>query len=284
MSKYLINSHGWLLDSSTPRVMAIINVTPDSFYAASRANEESSILQHAEQALTEGADWLDIGACSTRPGSEQPSQQEEWQRLESALRPLRAHFPEARLSVDTYRADIARRAVWEYGVNLINDISGGEMDAAMFGCVAALRVPYILSHMRGTPRTMQQMTDYENLMQEIIHFFQLRLDQLHRLGVTDVILDPGFGFAKTKQQCFHLLSHLSDLQVLECPVMAGLSRKSMLSADAQQALPATIAANMAALMGGAGQYGAGGDPTEAVPADQRAVLEHTEPARRMDHQ
>lgn len=254
MQRFL-NIGGVLHDLSVPCVMAVLNVTPDSFFSSSRLEGEQQLAEAADRALAEGAALLDVGACSTRPGSPQPSAEEEWKRLEPALRLLRSRFPDSLLSVDTYRAEIARRAVTCYGVQLVNDVTGGEGDAGMFPTVADLHVPYVLTHMRGTPQTMQQLTDYDNLLADITDWLQRRIDRLHRLGVTDVIADPGFGLAKTTEQNWQLLAGLRCLQVLDVPLLAGLSRKSMiqqaLSCTADEALNGTTAAHMVALREGA---------------------------------
>ena len=198
---------------------------------------------------------LDLGGCSTRPGSEPVSEEEEWRRIRLAASAIRREWPETILSVDTYRAAVARKAVEECGVNIINDISGGTMDPDMFATVAELQTPYILTHMRGTPATMQQFTDYGNLISEVLAFLQEKVDQLHRLGVKDIILDPGFGFAKTVEQNYELLRKLHYLHALGLPILAGLSRKSMiykaLNCTPQDALNGTTALHMLALEQGA---------------------------------
>ena len=224
-----ININGRLMDLSTPRVMGIINVTPDSFACRCTNITEAEVLRHAARALQDGADILDIGGCSTRPGSCAPDEEEEWRRVRLAVSAIRREWPDAVLSVDTYRASVARRAVETYGVNIVNDISGGELDPEMFATVAQLSVPYILTHTRGTPATMQQQTDYADLMSEVVGYLEERVDRLHRLGVADVIIDPGFGFAKTTEQNYELLRKLDYLKALDLPILVGVSRKSMIT-------------------------------------------------------
>ncbi len=250
-----INVGGTLMDLSTPKVMGILNVTPDSFYEGCRAMADEEMERRVRQMVEEGADILDVGACSTRPGAEEVSASEEWKRLKHALEILRRVAPEAIVSIDTFRAEIARRCVEEYGVHLINDISGGELDPDMFGTIAKLGVPYILTHSKGTPKTMQQQVQYTHLMTEILQYFGSKTQQLHEMGVKDVILDPGFGFAKTMEQNYHLMGHLKDLQVLGLPLLVGISRKSMifrlLETSPQEALNGTTMLNTLALCRGA---------------------------------
>ena len=251
-----------LVGLDEPVVMAILNCTPDSFVASTRllkgcgakdANWQDRIVAQAQQALEAGATILDIGGYSTRPGAAVVGEEEEWQRVELALRAIRSCFPRAVLSVDTFRPAVARYVVEEYGVDIINDISGGSEE--MYETVARLGVAYILMHMRGTPQTMQQMTDYGDVMAEMMAYFQERLDRLHRMGVADVVIDPGFGFAKTVEQNYQVLRRMYELEVLGCPILAGLSRKSMLykplEITAEEALNATTAVNMLALQQGA---------------------------------
>lgn len=235
--------------------MAILNATPDSFVPSTRLADENAVLRAAERALTDGAAILDIGGYSTRPGAPVVSSEEEWRRVKMAASAIQREFPDAIMSVDTFRAEVARRAVEETGVAIINDISGGELDKDMFDTVASLQVPYILMHMRGTPATMQTLTDYDDLLSDMIAYFQVRLDRLSQLGVADVILDPGFGFSKTLDQNYLLLRRMHELSVLGRPVLAGLSRKSMLykalGITQEESLNATTAVNMVALLGGA---------------------------------
>lgn len=250
-----INIKGRLLDLSAPKVMAIINVTTDSFARHCTNITEAEVLRWAAEALNEGADILDIGGCSTRPGSTAPSEEEEWRRVRLAASAIRREWPETILSVDTYRASVARRAVEEQGVDIINDISGGQFDDRMFETVADMHVPYILTHTRAMPDTMQQHTDYADLMNEVLDYLQERVDALHRMGVADIILDPGFGFAKTTEQNYELLRKMEYLKVLGLPILAGLSRKSMitrpLGITPDEALTGTVALQMLALVNGA---------------------------------
>ena len=250
----MINIKGTLMDFATPKVMAIINVTTDSFARHCTNITEAEILRWAAEALSEGADILDIGGCSTRPGSVPPSEEEEWRRVRLAVNAIRHEWPEAVLSVDTWRASVARHSV-EQGVDIVNDISGGQFDERMFETIADLRVPYILTHTRAEPDVMQQFTDYDDLMSEILGFLQERVDMLHRMGVKDVILDPGFGFSKTTEQNYTLLRNLNCLGVLGLPILAGLSRKSMitkvLDISPDEALNGTTALHMLALQNGA---------------------------------
>ena len=250
-----ININGQLMDLTSPKVMAIINVTTDSFARHCTNITEAEVLRWAAEALSEGADMLDIGGCSTRPGSSAPTEEEEWRRVRLAAKAIRREWPDTVLSVDTYRASVARRAVEECGVDIINDISGGQFDDQMFQTVADLRVPYILTHTRAMPDTMQQHTDYQDLMSEVLGYLQERVDRLHRMGVADIILDPGFGFAKTVEQNYELLRKMDTLKALGVPILAGLSRKSMifrpLGITPDEALTGTIALQMLALTNGA---------------------------------
>lgn len=254
-SPLTINAGGRLLSFERPQVMGILNVTPDSFYAASRTFDDEALERRVRQMLAEGADMIDVGACSTRPGADVPDEAEEMARLRRALAVVRRVSAEAVVSVDTFRADVARMAVEEWGVGIINDVSGGQLDRNMFRTVARLHVPYVLMHMRGTPADMQQHTGYAHLLRDVMLYFAQRLSQLQDMGVADVILDPGLGFAKTLEQNYVLLQHLDDLQVFAQPVLVGLSRKSMiyrlLGTSADEALEGTTALHMAALERGA---------------------------------
>jgi dihydropteroate synthase len=234
--------------------MGILNVTPDSFYAGSRLQDNDEILDRASAMIRDGADILDIGGYSTRPGAEMVSPEEETSRVVNAIQLLTQRHPDVHISVDTFRSVVARKAV-EAGAAMVNDVSGGEMDQAMFETVADLRVPYILMHMRGTPQTMSTMTLYDNLLKSVADYFHQKIDQLRRLGVHDVIIDPGFGFAKTPEQNFELLRRLSYFTIFELPILVGLSRKSMiwktLETNADNALNGTTALHMLALTNGA---------------------------------
>ena len=255
MHTNFLNIKGRLFSLYKPVVMAILNATPDSFVPSTRLADEDAVLRAAERALKDGAAILDIGGYSTRPGAPEVSPEEEWRRVKMATSAIQRTFPNAIMSVDTFRADVARRAVEETGVAIINDISGGQLDGNMFETVAELQVPYILMHMRGTPATMQTLTDYDDLLSEMVAFFQSRLDTLVQMGVKDVILDPGFGFSKTVEQNYLLLAHMQELAVLQRPILAGLSRKSMLykvlGITQEESLNATTAVNMLALERGA---------------------------------
>lgn len=252
---YTINVGGRLLDLSEPQVMGILNVTPDSFYADSRCKTDVDIANKVRQMIGEGADMIDIGAYSSRPGADEVSPQEEKDRLRQGLSIVKDIAPDIILSVDTFRADVARMCVEEYGVHIINDISGGELDSQMFETVAELGVPYILMHMQGTPQTMQLAPHYDNLMAEMLQYFGKKVQQLHELGVKDVILDPGFGFAKTLDHNYELMAHLQDLQVLGLPMLVGISRKSMiyrlLDTTPAESLNGTTVLNTIALSKGA---------------------------------
>lgn len=250
-----LNCRGKLLDLSQPRIMGILNITPDSFYDGGRYLSDNEIITQAERMLDEGADILDIGGISTRPGAKILNEKEEIDRLRPVLRLIRTKFPDAILSVDTFRSAIARFAVTEYGVDMINDISGGEMDRDMFQELAGLQVPYIIMHMRGDPETMQSLTDYDDLVGEMTAYFSEKVKQLTELGIKDIVIDPGFGFSKTIDQNYFLLKHLHHFQIFELPVMAGVSRKSMiyktLEATPDDALNGTTVLHTIALLQGA---------------------------------
>jgi dihydropteroate synthase len=249
-----LHVQGRIINLSTPAVMGIINITPDSFYEGSRAQFVNEILTKAETMLRDGATFIDIGGYSSRPGATDISIEVEWQRVQPAISSIRKEFPQAIISIDTFRSGIARNAVNE-GCDIVNDISAGQLDTKMFTTVAELNVPYIAMHMRGTPQTMSQLTDYENLIKEIIDYFHSIISQLHSLKVKDIVIDPGFGFAKTVAQNFELLDNLQQLQVLGKPMLVGLSRKSMiwrtLKTTPEQSLNGTTALNTIALLKGA---------------------------------
>lgn len=250
-----INVNGSLLDLSTPCVMGILNVTPDSFYAGSRMQTEADIAARVEQIVKEGAGIIDIGAYSSRPNADPVSVQEEMERLRLGLEVIGRVCPDAVVSVDTFRAEVARMSVEEYGVAIINDISAGEMDAGMFSTVARLNVPYIMMHMQGTPQNMQQCPHYDNLLKEVFEYFARKVQQLRDRGVKDIILDPGFGFGKTLEHNYELLAHLDDFRVFELPLLVGVSRKSMiyrlLDITPQEALNGTTVLNTLCLLKGA---------------------------------
>lgn len=252
---YTINVGGRLLDLSEPQVMGILNVTPDSFYAGSRKQTEEDIRARVEQIVAEGGAMIDIGAYSSRPGADDVSPEEEMARLSRGMRIVRELAPEMPVSVDTFRADVAKMAVEELGVDIINDISGGELDKDMFATVARLGVPYILMHMKGTPQTMQMAPHYDDLMKEILLYFAEKVQQLRDLGQKDIILDPGFGFAKTLEHNYQLMNHMEELKIFELPILSGISRKSMiyklLGGTPQDALNGTSVLNTLSLMKGA---------------------------------
>lgn len=255
--KYSLNIKGQLVEIDKPLIMGIINATPDSFYDRSRALDRDAIATRVNEMLEQGADIIDIGACSTRPGAEVCTASEEMERLNIAVSAIRETVgDDVLLSVDTYRADVARHCVEQLGVDIINDISGGDLDPEMHKTVAQLNVPYIVMHMRGTPATMQQLTDYDgDVAAVVIEELARKIDTLHQLGVNDVIADPGFGFAKTVEQNYRLLSCLEAFHALEVPLLVGVSRKSMiqrvLNCTAQDALNGTTVVNTIAMMKGA---------------------------------
>ena len=251
----IINAGGRLVDLSRPKVMGIINVTDDSFYAGSRHTEARDILTVASQMMKDGADMLDVGGCSTRPGSGEVPEPLERERVCRATELIMSHFPDAVVSVDTYRASVAEASVVHSGASIINDISGGEMDAGMFPLVTRLNVPYIMMHMQGTPGTMQNDPTYDDVVADILAWFGKRLAPLKEAGVKDVVLDPGFGFGKTSDHNFEMLRRFSEFKIAGLPLLAGLSRKSMiwrtLGMTPDEALNGTSALNMAALINGA---------------------------------
>ena len=253
-SKY-INVKGQLMDVSEPRVMGILNVTPDSFYSESRLQTVEKIAARVVEIVDEGADFIDIGAYSSRPNADHVSLEEEMSRLRMGLEVITDVCPSIPISVDTFRADAARMCVEEYGAAIINDISAGEMDSRMFSTVAKLGVPYIIMHMKGTPQTMQQAPLYDNLLKEIFQYFARKIHQLHELGLKDLILDPGFGFGKTLEHNYELMECLEDFSLFDLPILVGISRKSMiyklLDATPEDALNGTTALNTIALMKGA---------------------------------
>lgn len=255
MKHQTLNIKGELISLEEPLVMGILNVTPDSFYEGSRKQTETDIRNRIEEILQEGGAIIDLGGYSSRPDAQDVSPEEEMERLCLALRILRDEYPKAMVSVDTFRADIARRCVEEYGAAIINDISGGELDAAMFPTIADLHIPYIIMHMRGTPKTMQQHCDYQNLTADILLYFSKKIEQLHLMGVNDVIIDPGFGFSKTLEQNYELMRHLADFSLFEKPLLVGISRKSMiyklLGGTPAESLSGTTVLNTYALLNGA---------------------------------
>ncbi|GAA4321006.1 dihydropteroate synthase [Mucilaginibacter gynuensis] len=252
--KATLNAGGKLIDLSSPKVMGIINVTPDSFFADSRKPAVADAVQQAAQMLTNGATFLDIGAYSSRPGAEDISIQQEIDRLIPVVEGIVTAYPDAVLSIDTFRAGVAEAAI-KAGAHIINDIAGGQLDTDMFATVARLQVPYILMHMRGTPQTMTQLTDYTYVFSEVFDYFVTKYHELKQLGVHDVILDPGFGFAKKAEQSYELMRRLQDFAPLALPVLVGISRKKMiynfLDTTPAEALNGTTVLNTIALSKGA---------------------------------
>lgn len=250
-----INVRGNLIDLSVPKVMGIINITPDSFYKGSRVFTEEEIIKTTARMIEEGADILDIGGYSSRPGAEEIRQEEERIRVIGALKIISREFPEAVISIDTFRSGIAAEAVLEYGAGMINDISGGEADGKMFHIVEKLQVPYIMMHMQGVPGTMQENPVYDDVVADVLRWFGERIFRLQSMGVNDIILDPGFGFGKTAAHNFELLRNLGDFSIAGLPVLVGVSRKSMiwktLGITPDEALNGTSVLNTAALLNGA---------------------------------
>jgi dihydropteroate synthase len=252
--KATLNAGGRLIDLSSPKVMGIINLTPDSFFVGSRKQGITEALQQAGKMLDEGATFLDLGAYSSRPGADDISVQEECDRLLPVVEAIAGRFPAAVLSVDTFRAKMAETAI-KAGAHIINDISGGQLDEAMFATVARLQVPYILMHTKGTPQNMNQMAHYKDVFAEVYDYFADRCHQLKQLGIHDVIIDPGFGFAKKTEHSYALMNRLQDFNMLQLPVLAGISRKTMiykpLGVTAEEALNGTTVLNTIALTKGA---------------------------------
>ncbi len=252
---HTLNLRGKLYSLCEPKIMGILNVTPDSFYAESRTSDEEHIAARVQQLMDDGADMIDIGGYSSRSGADDVSPEEEMNRLRRGLRVVRRLYPEVPISVDTFRADVARMCVEEEGADIINDISGGMMDRQMFRTVARLGVPYILMHMQGTPDTMQQAPHYDNLRREVMLYFAERIDRLCQMGAKDIIVDPGFGFGKTLEHNYELFHHLDDFNLFNIPLLVGISRKSMiyklLGGTPQTSLNGTTVLNTIALMKGA---------------------------------
>ncbi|MCI5450638.1 dihydropteroate synthase [bacterium] len=253
--QYTINVGGKLLDLGEPQVMGILNVTPDSFYGKSRKQSDEEIAARVRSVLQEGGSMIDIGAYSTRQGAADVPVETEMSRLRHGLGILRREAPDAIVSVDTFRADVARMCVEEYGVQIVNDISGGELDDRMFDTVARLGVPYILMHIKGNPQNMQDNPQYDDLMCEMLVYFGSKVQRLHEMGVKDIILDPGFGFAKTLDHNYELMNRMEDLKVLGLPLLVGVSRKSMiyrlLGTSPDEALNGTTALHAMSLLKGA---------------------------------
>lgn len=249
-----LNCNGQLVDLTTPKVMGILNITPDSFYSGSRIPTLEQALIRTAKMLEDGATFIDLGGYSSRPGADDITEAEEISRVIPIIEALTTEFPNLLLSIDTFRGAVARAAI-ESGATLVNDISAGLMDTDMLELIAEKRVPYIMMHMRGTPTTMSRLIEYKEMVQEILYYFSERLENARALGITDIIADPGFGFAKTREQNFELLGKLDAFKILEVPVLAGISRKSMiwktLNITADEALNGTTALNMVALQKGA---------------------------------
>ena len=255
MKNLSINIKGKLHYFHNPWVMGIVNVTPDSFYAESRTFDSQSIYNRIADLIEQGADAIDIGGYSSRPGAADVSAQEEYSRLASALEIIRKHFPDTIVSIDTFRADVARKCVSDWQADIINDISGGIADPEMWNTVAELKVPYILMHMRGIPKTMQSLCDYSDVTADVIKDLAAKIDKMRQLGIADIIIDPGFGFAKTLEQNYTLMSELQEFKRLDMPLLVGISHKSMiykaLDIKPENALNGTTVLNTIALSKGA---------------------------------
>lgn len=249
-----INCNGTLIDLSTPKVMGILNCTPDSFFDGGKYHNSTAIVNQVEKMLCEGATFIDVGAYSSRPGAKHISEEEELDRILPVIKLLISEFSSVFISVDTFRSEVAAQCI-HHGACIVNDISAGEMDATMFSTVAKLQVPYVMMHMQGTPQNMQQNPTYENVVTDLLYYFSKKIAELHKLGVNDIITDVGFGFGKTTAHNYQLLKHLELFKNLETPLLAGLSRKGMLykplNITANAALNATTAANTVALLNGA---------------------------------
>lgn len=252
---HTLNLRGKLYPLDEPQIMGILNVTPDSFFAESRTSDDEQIAARVKQMMDEGADMIDIGGYSSRPGADDVSPQEEMERLRRGLRIVRKLYPDVPISVDTFRADVARMCIEEEGADLINDIAAGMMDRQMFKMVARLGVPYIIMHMQGTPETMQLDPHYNNLRREVMLYFAERIDRLCQMGAKDIIIDPGFGFGKTVEHNYELMNHLEDFSVFNLPILVGISRKSMIykliGGTPQTSLNGTTVLNTIALTKGA---------------------------------
>ena len=249
-----INCNGKLVDLSTPKVMGILNITPDSFFDGGKYSNKKTIISQVEKMLTDGAAFIDIGAYSSRPGAKHISETEELQRITPVVQLLVNEFPEILISIDTFRSTVAKKCI-ENGASIINDISAGNVDADMFTTISKLKVPYIIMHMQGAPKTMQNKPTYNNITQELLLYFSTKINELHALGVNDIITDVGFGFGKTIEHNYDLLKNLSLFKNLNAPILAGISRKSMLhkplGISAEEALNATTSAHTIALLNGA---------------------------------
>lgn len=249
-----LNCKGVLIDLNSPKVMGILNITPDSFYDGGKYHSDKLLLNQAEKLLSEGATFIDVGAYSSRPGASAISEEEEYQRIAPVLDLLLKHFPQALISIDTFRSTIAKKCL-DMGAAIVNDISGGSLDPEMLAVIAEKRVPYIMMHLKGTPQNMASNTSYENLLEELFLYFSQKIAAATKLGITDIIIDPGFGFSKNTQQNFQLLKDLKLFKTIDLPILVGISRKSMvyktLGITAEDALNGTTALHMIALQNGA---------------------------------
>ena len=249
-----INCKGELIDLSIPKVLGILNVTPNSFFDGGKYKNEGEIISQVDKMLSEGATFIDIGAYSSKPSAEFVTEQEEIERIVPVIELILKHFPKALLSIDTFRAEVAKASI-ESGAAIINDIAAGELDDKMFDVIAQYNVPYIMMHMRGNPQTMQSLTQYEDIMKEMMFYFSEKVNRARSLGINDLILDPGFGFAKTTDQNYEVMQKMELFNLLELPVLTGISRKSMiykiLNNTAQEALNGTTVLNTIALTKGA---------------------------------
>lgn len=249
-----INCNGTLIDLSAPKVMGILNLTPDSFFDGGKYSNTDAIINQVEKMLSEGATFIDVGAYSSRPGAKHISEEEELERILTVIKLLTSEFSNILISVDTFRSQVANQCI-QNGACIINDISAGEMDSSMFPTIAELQVPYIMMHMQGTPQNMQQNPAYTNVVTDLLYYFSKKIAELREFGVNDIVADVGFGFGKTITHNYQLLKHLALFKNLEVPMMAGLSRKGMLygplGISAETALNATTAANTVALLNGA---------------------------------
>ena len=249
-----INCNGTLIDLSSPKVMGILNCTPDSFFDGGKYSNSNAIVNQVEKMLSEGATFIDVGAYSSRPGAKHISEEEELSRILPVIKLLISEFPSILISVDTFRSDIANQCV-RHGSCMVNDISAGEMDENMFTAIAKLQVPYIIMHMQGTPQNMQKKPIYKDVVSDLLYYFSKKIAELHELSVNDIITDVGFGFGKSISHNYQLLKHLEQFKNLETPILAGLSRKGMLykplNITAESALNATTSANTVALLNGA---------------------------------
>lgn len=254
-SPFSLNIKGSVRTFSQPLIMGILNVTPDSFYAGSQTTEESAIRERAAKMLEEGADIIDIGGYSSRPNADEVPVEEEIRRVIKGIKAVRELSTDILISVDTFRSEVAKTAVTEYGADIINDISGGDLDPDMINVVPRLKVPYIIMHMRGNPGTMSRLTDYADVTGDVLRELSIKIETFTHAGVNDIIIDPGFGFAKTLEQNYDMLSHLELFQVFELPVLVGISRKSMiykaLDTTPENALNGTTVINTIAMLNGA---------------------------------